>query len=139
MKELLDWLKTNQLEKYQEVLVENDINTLELLAELSEEELKELGFSLGDRKRFVLGISRKLSLEDINLIASLPYVIAYPLKRTLLEKHEWTKINLLKDTFLNYLKYLGLLSASLFFSFGLSPPLQEESVTDKPKSKNKIL
>lgn len=37
MKELLDWLKTNQLEKYQEVLVENDINTLELLAIVSAE------------------------------------------------------------------------------------------------------
>ena len=78
---------------------------------------------------------KSLSQKDLDLIASLPYVIAYPLKRTLLEKHEWTKINLLKDTFLNYLKYLGLLSTSLFFSFGLSPPLQEESVTDKPKSK----
>ena len=44
MKELLKWLEANQLEKYQEVLIENDINTLELLAELSEEDLKELGF-----------------------------------------------------------------------------------------------
>jgi hypothetical protein len=31
--------------------------------------------------------------EDEQLIASLPYVIAYPLKRTLLEKNAWTKIN----------------------------------------------
>jgi len=60
--------------------------------------------------------SNELSEEDENLIASLPYVIAYPLKRTLLEKHPWTKINLFKDTFLNYLKYLGLLSASEFFN-----------------------
>jgi len=30
-------------------------------------------------------------------------------------------------------------STSLFFSFGLSPPLQDESVADKTKSKNKIL
>ena len=59
---------------------------------------------------------KSLSQKDLDLIASLPYVIAYPLKRTLLEKHEWTKINLLKDTFLNYLKYLGLLSASEFFN-----------------------
>lgn len=122
MKELLDWLKTNQLEKYQEVLVENDINTLELLATLSEEDLKELGFSLGDRKRFTIAVknisinSIDLSPDDVALINSLPYVIAYPLKRTLLESHPWTKINLLKDTFLNYLKYLGLLSASEFFN-----------------------
>lgn len=57
-----------------------------------------------------------LSEEDEKLIASLPYVIAYPLKQTLLEKHAWTRINLFKDTFLNYLKYLGLSSASEFFN-----------------------
>ena len=58
----------------------------------------------------------ELSEEDELLVSNLPYVIAYPLKRTLLEKHAWTKINLFKDTFLNYLKYLGLLSASEFFN-----------------------
>ena len=57
-----------------------------------------------------------LTPEDQSLLESLPYVIAYPLKRTLEEKHAWTKINLLKDTFLNYLKYLGLLTASEFFN-----------------------
>lgn len=57
-----------------------------------------------------------LSQEDIALIASLPYVIAYPLQQTLLEKHTPQRINLFKDTFLNYLKYLGLLSASEFFN-----------------------
>jgi hypothetical protein len=57
-----------------------------------------------------------LSEEDELLISNLPYVIAYPLKRTLLEKHAWTKINLLKDTFLNYIKYLGLIAASEFFN-----------------------
>jgi hypothetical protein len=60
-----------------------------------------------------------ISAEDQSLIDSLPYVIAYPLKRALEEKHAWTKINLLKDTFLNYLKYLGLLSASEFFNSDL--------------------
>ncbi|MFN4878835.1 MAG: tetratricopeptide repeat protein [Flavobacteriia bacterium] len=60
-----------------------------------------------------------LSEEDELLISNLPYVIAYPLKRTLLEKHPWTKINLLKDTFLNFLKYLGLIAASEFFNSSL--------------------
>jgi tetratricopeptide (TPR) repeat protein len=54
--------------------------------------------------------------EDQALIDKLPYVIAYPLRQTLLEQHPWTRINLFKDTFLNYLKYLGLLSASEFFN-----------------------
>ena len=56
---------------------------------------------------------------DLKLITSLPYVIAYPLKRAIIEKHAWTKINLLKDTFLNYLKYLGLLTATEFFNSSL--------------------
>jgi tetratricopeptide (TPR) repeat protein len=60
-----------------------------------------------------------ISAVDEILITSLPYVIAYPLRRTLAEKHLWTKVNLLKDTFLNYLKYLGLLSASEFFNSNL--------------------
>jgi tetratricopeptide (TPR) repeat protein len=60
-----------------------------------------------------------LSEEEQRLIGTLPYVIAYPLKRALDEKHAWTKINLLKDTFLNYLKYLGLLTASEFFNSDL--------------------
>ena len=122
MEELLNWLNNNQLEKYQEVLIENDITNLKLLSELTEDDLKELGFSLGDRKRFLIGIkelennSNQLSTEDTELIASLPYVIAYPLQQTLLEKHPPQRINLFKDTFLNYLKYLGLLSASEFFN-----------------------
>ena len=57
--------------------------------------------------------------EQEDLLNSLPYLVAYPLKRTLLESHAWTKINLFKDTFLNYLKYLGLLCASEFFSSDL--------------------
>jgi tetratricopeptide (TPR) repeat protein len=54
--------------------------------------------------------------DDEKLIAALPYVIAYPLKQTLLAKDPFKRINLFKDTFLNYLKYLGLLSASEFFN-----------------------
>lgn len=61
-------------------------------------------------------VIESLSKEDIDLIDSLPYVIAYPLQQTLLEKHLPQRINLFKDTFLNYLKYLGLLSASEFFN-----------------------
>jgi len=56
-----------------------------------------------------------ISEADEQLISTIPYVIAYPLKRALSEKHAWTRVNLLKDTFLNYLKYLGLVAASEFF------------------------
>jgi tetratricopeptide (TPR) repeat protein len=65
-----------------------------------------------------------ISDAELDLINRLPYVIAYPLRRTLVEKHAWTKINLLKDTFLNYLKYLGLITASEFFN----SPLQDKNM-----------
>ena len=57
-----------------------------------------------------------LSPDDVALINSLPYVIAYPLKRTLLEKHPPQRLNYFRDTFLNYLKYIGLITASEFFN-----------------------
>ena len=63
-----------------------------------------------------LEVVEKISEEEKQLIASLPYLIAYPLENTLLEEHPWTKVNLLKDTLLNYLKFLGLLAASEFFN-----------------------
>ncbi len=64
----------------------------------------------------MLSAKASVNEDELALLQNLPYVIAYPLKRTLEEKHAWTKINLFKDTFLNYLKYLGLLSASEFFN-----------------------
>jgi tetratricopeptide (TPR) repeat protein len=69
----------------------------------------------------LIEVSENAVISDLdeNLISGLPYVIAYPLKRTLLEKHAWTKINLFKDTFQNYLKYLGLIAASEFFNSSL--------------------
>mgnify|MGYP000998491638 CR=1 FL=1 len=86
---LAQWLQDNQLEKYADVLKENDIESIDLLTELTEEDLKTLGFSLGDRKRFTIAVknlgnkSMGLSADDLAFIDSLPYVIAYPLKRTL--------------------------------------------------------
>ena len=116
-KTLAQWLELHELYKYHDVLITNDINTIDLVKSMSVEDLKELGVSLGDRKRFEKAfLESELYSDNLALIESLPYVIAYPLKRTLLEQHPWTRINLLKDTFLNYLKYLGLLSASEFFN-----------------------
>ena len=66
----------------------------------------------------------KINEEERALIASLPYIIAYPLEKTLEEEHAWTRINLLKDCFLNYLKYLGLLAASEFFN----SPIKDRSM-----------
>ena len=83
-------------------------------------EIKELidlivPHSKSEKKYFELS-KTKISKEDEELISFLPYLIAFPLEKTLIEEHAWTKINLLKDTLLNYLKFLGLLTASEFFN-----------------------
>ena len=50
------------------------------------------------------------------IINQYPYLLAYPYKRAILEQDPYKKIHLLKETFLNYLKYLGLLTASEYFN-----------------------
>lgn len=68
---------------------------MDILFELTEADLKELGFSLGDRKRFLKGLktskpneaSSSISQEEQELLDNLPYVIAYPLKVSLEETH----------------------------------------------------
>ena len=65
-----------------------------------------------------------ISPEDNELLEKLPYVIAYPLQQTLLEKNAPQRLNYFRDTFLNYLKYLGLLTASEFFN----SPLKSEKL-----------
>ena len=67
-------------------------------------------------KKSFENIEVKIQKEDEEIISFLPYIIAYPLEKTITEEHTWTKINLLKDTLLNYLKFLGLITASEFFN-----------------------
>ena len=57
-----------------------------------------------------------LSPDDVVLINSLPYVIAYPLKETLLQTDYEKRLHRLGYTFSNFLKYLGLISISEFFN-----------------------
>ena len=59
MEELREWLASLGLEQYYAVLSDNDVD-LEVIAELSESELQELGFSLGHRKK-ILKAASKLS------------------------------------------------------------------------------
>jgi len=53
---------------------------------------------------------------DKKIIAEFPYLISFPYHRALVEQDPYKKIHLLKETFLNYLKYLGLLVASEYFN-----------------------
>lgn len=54
--------------------------------------------------------------EDIQIIRFYPYFIAHPYKRALEEKDGFKRLHLLKEVLLNYLKYLGLLTASEYFN-----------------------
>jgi hypothetical protein len=53
---------------------------------------------------------------DSKIIGSYPYFLAHPYKRAMEEKDAFKRLHLLKEVFLNYLKYLGLVTASEYFN-----------------------
>ena len=57
-----------------------------------------------------------LDSKDKIIINEFPYLLAFPYQRSLLEQDPYKKLHLLKETFLNYLKYIGLLTASEYFN-----------------------
>ncbi|WP_422033929.1 hypothetical protein [Reyranella sp.] len=56
MSDIADWLRGLGLAKHVDLFRANDID-FDVLPSLSEEEFKELGLSLGDRKRLLKGIA----------------------------------------------------------------------------------
>src|SRR5260370_38205331 len=52
MSDLRDWLRRNKLEQYADLFEGNDID-LDILAELSDGDLEQLGLSLGNRRRLL--------------------------------------------------------------------------------------
>ena len=58
----------------------------------------------------------ELSEEDELLVSNLPYVIAYPLKRMLDEADGRNRLELMAYSFLNLMKYIGLVLASEYFN-----------------------
>jgi hypothetical protein len=57
--------------------------------------------------------------HDTRIIETYPYFLAHPYKRALNEDDSFKRLHLLKEVFLNYLKYLGLLTASEYFNSDL--------------------
>ena len=57
--------------------------------------------------------------SDTKIIETYPYFIAHPYKRALEDQDSFKRLHLLKETFLNYLKYIGLLTASEYFNSNL--------------------
>jgi hypothetical protein len=53
---------------------------------------------------------------DQEIIKTYPYFLAHPYKRALEEGDNFKRLHLLKEVLLNYLKYLGLLTASEYFN-----------------------
>jgi hypothetical protein len=56
MNDLRDWLHSNGLEQYADVFEANDIG-LDILPDLSEQDLEQLGLSLGNRRRLMKAIA----------------------------------------------------------------------------------
>lgn len=56
---------------------------------------------------------------DNKIIKKYPYFLAHPYKRALEEEDGFKRLHLLKEVFLNYLKFLGLLTASEYFNSNL--------------------
>ena len=56
MSDLRDWLRGNKLEQYAEAFEANDID-LDILHELTERDLEQLGVSLGNRRRLLRAIA----------------------------------------------------------------------------------
>jgi class 3 adenylate cyclase/tetratricopeptide (TPR) repeat protein len=56
MSELRDWLRSNRFEQYADAFEANDID-LDILAELSDRDLEQLGLSLGNRRRLLKAIA----------------------------------------------------------------------------------
>ena len=63
--------------------------------------------------------SCQLDDYDTMIIETYPYFLAHPYKRALEEEDSFKRLHLLKEVFLNYLKYLGLLTASEYFNSDL--------------------
>jgi class 3 adenylate cyclase/tetratricopeptide (TPR) repeat protein len=75
MSDIGDWLNRYGLGKYTTSLLENDID-FDILPSISSEDLKELGFSLGDRKRFHVAIGELPTSESES--KSAPAAAAVP-------------------------------------------------------------
>ena len=63
MSDLRAWLRKNKLEQYADAFEANDID-LDILSELTEHDLEKLGLSLGNRRRLVRAIAKRVGDES---------------------------------------------------------------------------
>src|SRR5271165_5160155 len=63
MSDLRDWLRRNNLEQYADAFEANDID-LDILPDLDDRDLEQLGLSLGNRRRLIKAIAVPVSSHD---------------------------------------------------------------------------
>ena len=88
--------------------------SLETYAFSSVEQLSVLGIQ--DESAEIIISSNSCDEWDLKIIETFPYFLAHPYKRALEEEDSFKRLHLLKEVFLNYLKYVGLLTASEYFN-----------------------
>ena len=71
MSELREWLRKNKLEQYAEAFEANDID-LDILSELTEQDLEKVGVSLGNRRRLVKAIAERAGVESATMPRQVP-------------------------------------------------------------------
>ena len=62
MRDVAEWLASISLEEYVELFADNDIDLL-VVRDLTEQDLKELGVSLGHRRKILRSASELVRLE----------------------------------------------------------------------------
>ena len=76
------WLEQHGLSQYAEVLAANDVD-LDILPHLSEDDLKELGFSLGHRRKLLVALHEGESKPAATAAVNLPDIIGEAERRQL--------------------------------------------------------
>jgi class 3 adenylate cyclase/tetratricopeptide (TPR) repeat protein len=85
MSDLRDWLRKNNFEQYADAFEANDID-LDILPELSERDLEELGLSLGNRRRLL----KAIAAEAAEVATSKPSAPAAPAASGAAERRQVT-------------------------------------------------
>lgn len=77
MIDLRAWLRSHNLERYAETFAANDVD-LDILGELTDRDLAELGVSLGNRRRLLRAIAERAAASRRAAAALAPEPIAIP-------------------------------------------------------------
>jgi class 3 adenylate cyclase len=86
MPEIADWLKTLGMSEYAERFAESDIDT-SVLRDLTDQDLKELGVSLGHRRKMLRAIAE---LSGVALTSPQPALMTEPKPQDTAERRQVT-------------------------------------------------